>query len=456
MYGMPIAQALVFLAAVIVVVTAIQWRHFHPFLAIVVVATIFGYIAGFPTSILVRVFGGGFSDAIYSPGLVIVGAAVVAGIAETTDASDLLLARLQLLGSNGRGSKWIAAILGFIAGAGASNATAFALVSPLIRPLGGKTMEQRQTVATTLALAISASHGLIALSPIPIAAAAILDADWISVALFGVPLAVLAVAFGAAFSRWSASTGQAMDTSAQVHPPPLPDRRSGGSALALSLVALVPLALLIFQSVGSIPSEPLGGGPRREFILGIGGPLILFLAGFAIMLTGQPRQTLGLAADSAWTSRIFGNVAGLVLTVCAASGLQRLCQETGMATLLADHVLDWHVGALAILVPFLVAAVLKTFQGSSLVAAITAAGMVQPSIEALGLGGAHARALAALAIGAGAMTISHVNDDYFWLVTDKIGLAPRRGLAVFSFGTLLQGLVAAAVLLILSLTIGSH
>ena len=95
MYGMPIAQSLVFLAAVIILVAAIERRHFHPFLAIVVIAAVFGYVAGFPTSVLVRVFGTGFSDAIYSPGLVIVAAALVAGIAETTDASDRLMAWVE-------------------------------------------------------------------------------------------------------------------------------------------------------------------------------------------------------------------------------------------------------------------------------------------------------------------------------------------------------------------------
>jgi gluconate:H+ symporter, GntP family len=460
MYGMPVAQSLVFLAAVIVLVTAIQRQRLHPFLAILVIAAVFGYIAGFPTSILVRVFGTGFSDAIYAPGLVIVAAALVAGIAEMTDASDRLLARIEQwrsqsrLGSAGRSSNWLAAALALVAGAGASNAMAFALISPLIRPLGGKTAQQREATATTLALGISASHGLIALSPITIAAAAILDADWGRVAWFGTPLALVVVAFGAVFSRWSASTGP--DASAGLYPQPSPDKRGRGSALALCLAALLPLALLILQSVGSIPSEPLGGGPRREFILGVGGPLILFLVAFVIMVIGQPRKALGLVTDSAWTSRVFGNVAGLVLIVCAASGLQRLCQETGMATLLADHVLDWHLGAFTILVPFFVAAILKTFQGSSLVAAITAAGMVQPLVGILGFDGANTKALAALAIGAGAMTVSHVNDDYFWLVTDKIGLAPRRGLTAFSFGTLLQGLLAIVILLILSLAIGNN
>jgi GntP family gluconate:H+ symporter len=260
------------------------------------------------------------------------------------------------------------------------------------------------------------------------------------------------VAFGAAFARWSSTT--AADSSAALYPPPLPDRRGTGSALALCLAALAPLAMLMFQSVGNIPSEPLGGGPTRELILGIGRPLILFLAALAITIVGQPRQSLGLLGEPAWTARVFGGIAGLLLTVCAASGLQRLCQETGMATLLADHVLDWHFGPWTILVPFLVAAALKTFQGSALVAAITAAGMVQPVLAPLGLEGANAKALAALAIGAGAMTVCHINDDYFWLVADRAGFAPLRGLKVFAVGTFLQGLLAAAVLLLVSLLIG--
>jgi gluconate:H+ symporter, GntP family len=456
MYGMPIAQALVFLAAVIVLITAIQWRHLHPFLAIVVVAAVFGFIAGFPTSTLGRVFGTGFSDKIYSPGLAIVAAALISGIAETTAASDRLLAFIERLRSRTQwlGANTIAAVLGLVAGTGASHTTAFALLTPLLRPLGGKTAQQREGATVTLALGISASHGLIVLSPVPIAAAAILDADWVHVALFGVPLAILAVALGATFARWSTSSGAATESSAQLYPPPLSERRGGGSAFVLSLAALVPLGMLIFQSLGNIPSEPLGGGPTRELILGIGRPLILFLAGIAIMILGQPRQSFGLVTDAAWTSRVFGNIAGLLLIVCAAGGLQRLCQETGMATLLAEHVLGWHIGPLAILVPFFVAAVMKTFQGSSLVAAITAAGMMQPLITALGLDGANARALAALAIGAGAMTVSHVNDDYFWLVADRAGFTPLRGLTAFSIGTLLQGILAMIVLLLLSLLTG--
>ena len=126
-----------------------------------------------------------------------------------------------------------------------------------------------------------------------------------------------------------------------------------------------------------------------------------------------------------------------------------------MADVLGERLLGWHVGRFGVLIPFLVAAAIKTLQGSSLVAAITAAGMVQPILMPLALGDTNGKALAALAVGAGAMTVSHVNDEYFWLVADRAGVTPLRGLTAFSFGTLLQGLIAAAALLVLSLLV-SH
>ncbi len=122
-----------------------------------------------------------------------------------------------------------------------------------------------------------------------------------------------------------------------------------------------------------------------------------------------------------------------------------------MAEMFGERLLGWHVvGALGVLVPFLIAAAMKTLQGSSLVAAITAAGMVQPMLLPLGLADANGKALAALAVGAGAMTVSHVNDEYFWLVANSAGLSPLRAIATVSLGTLLQGLIAAAALLILA------
>ena len=113
------------------------------------------------------------------------------------------------------------------------------------------------------------------------------------------------------------------------------------------MATLVPLALLIVQSLGDIPSEPLGGGTKRELVIGVGRPLILFLASVGIMTIGHLRRSLSLFADRDWTGRVFGDVSGLLLIVCAAGGLQRLCQQTGMAEVLGERLGEVDAATLA-------------------------------------------------------------------------------------------------------------
>lgn len=100
---------------------------------------------------------------------------------------------------------------------------------------------------------------------------------------------------------------------------------------------------------------------------------MLFLVGLGIMVAGHWRLGAKLLGDATWIDGAFAKVAGLLLTVAAAGGLQKLCQETGMAELLGERIAGLPGG---VLIPFLVAAVIKTLQGSSLVAAIAAAGMI--------------------------------------------------------------------------------
>ena len=450
MSGMPLFQALLLLASLVAVIALTRARLLHASLAIVVVATAFGLASGFSTAFVGKAFGAGFAQAVYSPGLVIVAAGFVAGLAEATGAAGWLAAKIAASGSwRFPGVTRLPALCGLVAGLSASPSTAFALLTPLLRAMtGGTEPRKRGAAPAALALAISASHGLALVSPIPIAAASIIDAPWSRIALFGVPLAVLLGALGAAWSRWLAVTDVAPQ--APVQEAPAAPKPSGWSAAVLVVATAIPLALLIVQSLGDIPSEPLGGGTAREMVIGVGRPLVLLLVGIGIMVIGNARFAGKQLTDSAWNTRVFGTVAGALLAVGASGGLQRLCQETGMAELLGEHVSTWHLsGAGGLLMIFLVAATIKTLQGSSLVAAITAAGIVQPLLIPLGLDAANARALAALAIGAGAMTASHINDDYFWLVSVTSGIRPLRALAVLTAGTLMQGVVAVAVLMIL-------
>jgi gluconate:H+ symporter, GntP family len=395
------------------------------------------------------VFGQGFSRRIYSPGLVIVAAGLIAGLAEGTSASLRLTAMID--GCRKLTSNRIAGGLGLIAGLGASPSAAFALLSPLLRPIGGREQTARGSTAVALALAISGSHGVAVLSPVVIASVSILGADWDRAALFGIPLAIFLVWFGATFARIAQADEGArpLDQSSAETLKTGPGTRWSG--IVLVLATMLPLFMLIFQSFADVSSEPLGGGQRLEMIAAIGRPLILLLVGVGVMVIGLPRQGLRLLGDSTWAEHILAKMSGTILIVCAAGGFAALCQRTAMAEALSERALGWHLAPiLGLGIPFLIAAAMKTLQGSSLAAAITAAGMVQPQLMQLGFADSNGRTLVALAVGAGAMTVSHVNDDYFWLVARSVGFSPLRAVGTVSLGTLLQGLIALSILLCVS------
>jgi GntP family gluconate:H+ symporter len=169
----------------------------------------------------------------------------------------------------------------------------------------------------------------------------------------------------------------------------------------------------------------------------------VLLAGVGVMalVTGAWRR--GGLSDDGWTSEAIRRAAPLILLVAAAGGLQALTQTAHMAELVAELLLPLGLG---IALPFLLAAAMKLLQGSSLVAAITAAGMMQDALAGAGLDNAAGRTLAVLAVGAGAMCGSHINDGFFWLVADAARVRPARALVLVTGGTVLQGAGALAVL----------
>jgi len=219
----------------------------------------------------------------------------------------------------------------------------------------------------------------------------------------------------------------------------LPAAAKPGRLTIAWLAVAIPIALLIVQAVAQMPSEPLGKGGAREFYIGISKPLML--TALAV--------TLGVLFAGRWQpSALIGRSwAPLLIAVGAAGGLSRVFDETGMAELLAERVLDPRYG---LLVPFLAAAIVKTMQGNSLSAVLTASGMVEPMLPALGLDSASGRALAAAATGAGSIAICHLNDPLFWIAAHMGGLTPTKALRTISLGSVLMALVALLLLFGLS------
>ncbi len=341
-----------------------------------------------------KAFGLGFSAALEQTGLLVIAGALVQG----------LVLRLPL----GTGT---CAAAGALAGLGQSAAGGLALLQP-----AGQDAPRR---ALGMALTLLAVAALVTPSPLAVTAASVMKTDpWWLLAV-SLPVALVAVVLG----WWHVA-----------HQVPASGARSGELGWAWLAVA-VPVGLLIAQAVAQMPSEPLGKGGAREFYIGLSKPLMLLAIAVTLGVLFAGRWQPSALAGRSW--------APLLLVVGAAGGLSRVFDETGMAELLAEEVLQPRYG---ILTPFLAAAIVKTMQGNSLTAILTASGMVEPMLPALGLDTASGRALAAAAVGAGSMAICHVNDPFFWIAASMARLSPGRALSVISLGSAVMAIGALVAL----------
>jgi len=380
-----ILAALLLPVAVVAIVLAIQRLRVPAFLALMAVVVGYGIAAQMTFQSIGKAFGLGFVAALEQTGLLVVSASLVGALLRPpalTPAS--------------------AALAGILAGLGGSATSGLALMKPAGR-------------AVTLALTVLVVHALVAPSPLAVAAMSVMKADVATMLAFTIPVAVIVVVVVWLFARHI-------------------DGLHGDLSWAWLAIA-VPLGLLVLQAIAQMPSEPLGKGGAREFYTGISRSLILAVLAIGIAVLLSRRWQPETLADASW--------APLLLTIGAAGGLARVLDETGMAELLAEKAL--HPG-LGLLTPFLAAAIVKTMQGNSLSAVLTASGMVEPMLPALGLDSASGRALAAAAAGAGSIAICHVNDPFFWIAADIGKLSPAQALRLVSVGSLLVGLAALLLL----------
>jgi GntP family gluconate:H+ symporter len=143
--------------------------------------------------------------------------------------------------------------------------------------------------------------------------------------------------------------------------------------------------------------------------------------------------------------------AGPILIVTAAGGMfGMVIKATGTGEAMGKLLTGTNIG---IVVPFLIALIMKTAQGSSTVAIITTASFVAPMLSLLGLDSEWGRLLTMLSMGAGSMIVSHANDSYFWVISNFSEIDPATTLKVYSTSTIIMGIVVFACVWVTSLIV---
>jgi GntP family gluconate:H+ symporter len=269
----------------------------------------------------------------------------------------------------------------------------------------------------------------------------LLDVDFGKLLLTGIIIAMPASLIG---HFWSVYNGKKMHAAL---PEEIPEKISA-SALPSTFQSFLPIVIpVLLMAARSFSTwNKSSTGIWLSILAAVGEPVIALAIGILFALLIWKKRTLKkvstLLAEGA-------EKAGGILVIIGAGGAFG-------GILSAMHFGDHFskilpLASMGILFPFLVTSLLKTAQGSSTVAIITAASLVQPLLPSLHLDSENGRLLCVLSMGAGSMVVSHANDAYFWVITKFSSLEIRPIFRAYSLATLWMGLVTFGSICILSL-----
>ncbi|MGC9072818.1 MAG: GntP family permease [Caldisericum sp.] len=396
---------------------------------------------------VINLITGGFGSTLTSIGIVIVLGTILGYFLEKTGAAIVMAETiLKIVGSYN--APLAMAIAGYIVSIPVFCDSGFVILQALNRSLAEASGISLAVMGTALSMGLYSTHCLVPPTPGPVAAAGNIGVDLGIVILLGLLASIPATiagwlyavkvgkniwidpGHGRTFKELKQSFGQ------------LP------SPFMSFLPIVLPLILIALNSIASFPSNPFGTGLWRQLFVFLGNPNIALLIGvfIASTLTKWEKQVFdGWIGEAIKTSAI-------ILVITAAGGsLGSVLRASGVGNFLGTELAKFRMG---LFLPFVIAAAIKTAQGSSTVSLITTSSILAPMLPSLGYTTTPQKALVVLAIGAGSMIVSHANDSYFWVVANFSDMDVGQAYKLQTAGSLVTGIGAMIGVLILSLIFG--
>lgn len=428
------------LALALIIIGIVRFK-IHPFFVLLFAAIGYGFITGMEVPQIISAVNDGFGSIMGKIGLLIFFGVVIGVVLEKSGGAMVIATRLiKLIGEK---SIHLAMMLtGYLLSIPVFADSAFIIMNSLNKALSDKAKVSYAGTTAALALGLTATHVMVPPTPGPIAAAGILGAELGNVILWGLIISSLALIPSFFFATKIASKIEVpiiMESSeGTLHKPKL--------SLALLTIA-IPIILIILKSVFDYPEFDLMSHGIYPMIQFLGSPVIALLIGVLLALFLPKKLDDKVYAATGWFGDAVRIAAPIILITGAGGIFGAMLQNSGMAGFIENYFEGMSIG---LFLPFLLAACLKTAQGSSTVALITTASIVAPMMTSLGLDDAFMRTMTVLAIGAGSTVVSHANDSFFWVLTQLTGMNVKQGNQVQTMGTLILGV--SAILIIFCMT----
>jgi len=426
------------LLAVGLLTIMIAWGKVQPLLAFVVAAMVAALMLGMPLAKIPGAIEKGIGDLLGSLVVVIcIGAVFGKLIADSGAARRIAISLIDTMGPNRMPIAMT--ITGFVVGLPLYYNVGFVLMIPLIFSLVAQSGRPAVALGMPLLAGLSIAHGFLPPHPSPTALVAAVHADMGKTLLYGMLVAIPTLIIAGPIFSMTLKNIKAQPA-AIFRSEPKPDHELP-STFASFFTALLPVVLL-----GALTLTTLMRPELAQPLAFYSNPMVVMLASYAVAIytLGLGRgQTLPQVMGSA--QEALREIAPILLIIAGAGGLKQVMTESGISAQLGAQLASLPVPPL--LLGWAVATLIRVCLGSATVAGVTAAGVVGPLVESSGVN----PNLMVLAVGAGSLMFSHVNDSAFWMFKEYFGLSLKDTFRSWTMMETLVGSFGIVFVLLLSL-----
>ena len=447
---------LILIGVIAFIVIATSKFKLHPFLTLILAAFIGAFAYGLPSGDIAKTITTGFGNILGYIGLVIVLGTIIGIILEKSGAA-ITMADVVIKVLGKRFPTLTMSIIGYLVSIPVFCDSGFVILNSLKQSMANRMKVSSVSMSVALATGLYATHTFVPPTPGPIAAAGNLGLESNLGLVIGVGLFVAAVASLAGmlwanrFAGVEPDGEGAEELKAQAADFETLKQSYGTLPSPLKAFApiFVPILLICLGSIANFPSAPLGKEGLFSLLVFLGQPVNALLIGLFLSLLLLKSDNKN-AEFSERISQGLVAAAPIILITGAGGAFGAVLKATPIGDFLGSSLSALGVG---IFMPFIVAAALKSAQGSSTVALVATSALVAPMLGDIGLGSEMGRVLTVMAIGAGAMTVSHANDSFFWVVTQFSRMSVKQAYKAQTMATLIQGVTSMLAVYVLSLVL---
>ncbi|MBN8864492.1 MAG: gluconate transporter [Sphingobacteriales bacterium] len=434
---------LIVAVCITVLIVLITWARFNPFLAFLVVSIGAGLWLGIPAGSVMASVQKGIGDMLGSLVIIIcLGAMLGKLVAESGAAQQIADTLIRTFGQ--RYLLWAMSLTGFIVGIPLFYNVGFVLLVPLVFSVVYQTKLPAVYVGIPLLAALSVTHGFLPPHPSPTALVPQFNASMGLTLIYGLIIAIPTILIaGPLFAQTLKKIkSQPLQT---FQPKKLEVQQLPGAVNSL-LTALLPVLLLLLTT--ALPWAVNLPATTTNWLRFVGDPAIVMLLSLLIATWSlgtyqgkSLKEIMGFYGDAV------KDVALILLVVSGAGALKQVFMDSGVSDAIARSLQGWTINPLVL--GWLIAAIIRVCVGSATVAGLTAAGIMAPIIVSTGAD----PNLMVIAIGAGSLMFSHVNDAGFWMYKEYFNLSIKDTIRSWSLMETLVAVMGLLGVLILNLFI---